>query len=1028
MPDTAELRTRESADTAWLFVVSGVGAWTNAEALAGVSDYFGDGRPLYSGLTPPRVQLGIDVLDARHEDFRTTFQIQDQRTGSTGYLASLFRAWHDSEEPLDLTLDASDQATAVAQVLGRHVGTEYIAADGSRAQWPAFPGWTIGDQHLGLDYENAELPAATVSDVPVVFRGRRCALYRVYRDAETYPDDRSQGWRPWTEAVRRWWGTLEDTGTVDGSIWSISARGPDSLLAGTLGSLTQSRQVSVSVAQLELDDDERGVAMRLRSVRSNPPAAPATGSRAHGESVDFSLQLAATYGDAFDLAAAVNTLVQARAADATPADGAFNAIEGQSVRFEADEVGIRIDDDDGLGFSRMAILEIAMHRKVWTWLGWDLTVQDASLNPLDLDETIPGVGDHDKLAQGFPFSALPSEQTETPGPGYVTVFFDTRAGTDDALGWDNQGVEQVFRPRYFGGSAVLPAELGDGVTVSLANADGGVVRHTGQFDRPPSDIGAPAGATLRQGLWLLEGPRVIGSGDDVEETQIVVATWREGNFPGSVGAGVDPEITITRWLDPRRFGIPRDSVPESGFDWQILQNDPDNMVKATPLLRLGYVEHGYSDRVEEVVLRLLHSTGASEGWTGFEGDAAATFDTTPNEPALVGGTFDAEVADLGLAIPQQLIASATQWRAEFAKIADGAFRNLAAAVRPGVQVLDLLEQWLRFYGVVPSLAGGQYGVRTLLERFSPADVEVVLGQSQKAARPGSIARTKQHLRVYQPIDTFELAYQYDPAAEKFRREVKIRANDRGARYRTDGGTIDVSPRGVRNVNGWLARRTEIAAFWERRHFMLRGWPILSRSVGEQVWPGTIVQLTEPRGVSQDGSYQIAAQIGMVVAYREDARRKTAAVDVLVQAGSSEPFSVFAPSALAYGIDNATNEILVADDWADNGADGWSDAAAFVEPAWSAAGGALDVKGLQWDGATLSETWTGTIAGVTTTAGAARLQLTAAPTGTYYRDMPCLVVPREAANQGAAWALQYLAITGDDAGQYGAGVASSRWVD
>jgi len=48
MPDTAELRTRESADTAWLFVVSGVGAWTNAEALAGVSDYFGDGRPLYS--------------------------------------------------------------------------------------------------------------------------------------------------------------------------------------------------------------------------------------------------------------------------------------------------------------------------------------------------------------------------------------------------------------------------------------------------------------------------------------------------------------------------------------------------------------------------------------------------------------------------------------------------------------------------------------------------------------------------------------------------------------------------------------------------------------------------------------------------------------------------------------------------------------------------------------------------------------------------------------------------------------------
>ena len=57
-----------------------------------------------------------------------------------------------------------------------------------------------------------------------------------------------------------------------------------------------------------------------------------------------------------------------------------------------------------------------------------------------------------------------------------------------------------------------------------------------------------------------------------------------------------------------------------------------------------------------------------------------------------------------------------------------------------------------------------------------------------------------------------------------------------------------------------------------------------------------------------------------------------------------------------------------------------------------------------------------------------LQLSGAPVGTYYRDMPCWVVPREYADQAAAWVLQYVAVIGDSSGEHGAGLRSSRWSD
>lgn len=1036
MPDTTALRAMESAHTAWLLVLEGVGAWTNSEDLAGVADYFGDGRPLWSGLTAPSWEMGIDVLDARIDDFRTTFEIQDRRDfEGGGYLASLFRGWDPSEEQLEETLPASDVATAVVQVLGRHVGTEHIGPAGQRQRWPHLPGWTIGDQHLGLDVENAELPAATVSEVPLVFRGRRVALFRVYRDVVTYPEDPTQGWRPWDEAVKRWWGTLEDHGTVDGSVWSLSARGPDSYVAGQLGSLSQTEGVPVSLP-VQLRENERAVAIRLRSWISSGTQAAPDFDHHYGESIDFSEQLAASYTDPQDLAFAVASIVDSYAA-AVGADGVFEEQFGQSVRFGLDGVGIRIGDN--LGPNRYGGLELVMHQRVWEQLGWDPATQDYVDNPAGLPiEELPGSYSLD-TALGYPVTSV--TPTAPPSTGYWVMLFTTaghlKFSGESSITFDNQGVERFYRPLYTQGAAVIPADLQGGLVVQLDPIGGGQVRHTGQLDRPPApdpadpDQPFPIGGAVtvdRQGVWMLVGPRATEFGDSEDEVQFVVASWQESStFPGTVGPGIDPEIVITRWLDPRRFGVDRVPIPETGRDWAILQNDGENQVRAFPVFRLGVVEHGYSDRAEEVILRVLHTTGASTGWTGYEGDPTATIDTTPNEPVLTVGTFDAEVRDLGLAIPQQLVAPASEWRAQFARLPDGGYRNFNLIARPGLEVSELFEGLFRFYGLMWSLRGGRYGVTTLLDRFGPEDVDVILTQSSKAPRRGSVARTQQELRAFQPIDTFEVEYQFDPEAEKFRRKQTIRANDRGARYRADGYTYKAEVRGIRSTNGWLKRRSEIARFWERRHFMLRRWPVLSRIVGEQVWPGSIVQVTEPRGVSQDGTYRIDAQIGIVVRVREDGSSKSMELDILVQADQSRPFYVMAPSASAYGWDSDTNEILVYDNYLGLPTEGWSDAVGFVEPDWSTVGGDLDVKGLQWDGQQLNEQWTGTVIGVTTTPGAARIQLSTPPVGGYMRDQPCLVVPREYDNQTAAWALAYFAVIGDADGTFGAGGNSTPWM-
>lgn len=1049
MPTTDELRVMEAAHWACLLVVDGLPiAWTDSADLAQQADFFGDGRVIRAGLVPPRVELSIVPFEGKMRSHRAAFTILDRRAAEYGaaadYLADLFKAI-GNEEPLAETLYPA--ATAPAGLYDMHVGTEAIGSAGERRRWPFVNGWAVGDHHIGADWEHGQIPTADVSEDPLTFAGRRVALYRVFRDHLTQPAIRTLGWRPWSEAVRRWWGVLTDSGSVDGARWTIEAAGPEALTERPLGTLTQEHGVTLRVPIVLSDDDgndETRVGVYLRSDASAPNLLGTV--REHYGTYLYTEVLSTSHATPSDLAGEVAAII-GNAIAATGTDGEFESVYGQTASMGLDgSVRIRIQDEVPIA-RRFAVMHLSMHSKVWQALGWAREQGELMGNPLDLEEEFLCLFD-DPNELGFPSSPESLASTAMPpGPGYWTFIFSTAGvliyDTDKSAEWDNQGADRVVFPLYQGGTGVLPANLGTGVVVELAPGDDPHVLHSGQLDRPvasqPGDVTTPysfGGTPVdRQGVWFLVGPRRLpGQPEEFEDIQPVVASWPEGFAPGSVGPGVQPELLLTKWLDPQQFGIPRASMSETG-DWTVLQNSTANL-KAIPAFRLGYSAHSY-ERPERALQRLLYSTGASSGWTGQEGDPGATFDTTPNEPStFVPATFDGEIADLGLAIPKELIANPLEWAAEFDKLPDGEWRKFRMLIHPGFTTNQLFEGLFAFYGLSWSLHGGRYGVRAMTESFTLEDVEVAITQAQKQVDPDRIGdnRTRQELRVMQPINTFKVENGYDCYDATFRNVMEIRATDRGARYRARGHEYTAKAYGILNTSGFRDRASQIARFYEKRHFLLRDYPVKARRPGMDIWPGTIVSITEPRAVSPDGTYGIETHVGMVTRISDDMGIRGNApgmrIDVFVQQDSARTPRLCAPSALVQAYDNGTPKLLHVDDnWLSVEDEDWLDANGFLPPSsYSDPAADIDIKCLSYDGYEWIESFTAVCTGVTATAGACRLTLSAAGiTGTFYEDMVNVVVPREFDAQSQAWPLALLATIGDEDGEFGVGPTdSSRW--
>lgn len=970
-------------------------------------DYdFGDDRQGVLGLSREGLsfRLGIDLRASQFEDSTVRFTIRDFE----GDLAAVFRAVADDEEDLVNVPFASgspvapgDDLSARTELHDKYIGPELIGPAGERHLYPAPPGFSVGLAHA-ISVPSLDLAGSPVSDAPIVWAGRRVCLYRIYRDHVTYPS-RSAGtssWRPFSERELLWFGTLQDQGSVRGHEWTLVADGPESWLRKPLAVGFQPNAVTAN-GVIELNDedgeDERQISVRL------------LGDNTTWGSSLFVAPL--TAGTVDQLIAQVAQVID-DAANAAGLGGTWADEAGWSVSMQAD-ASVRICVANGTLFGGEMRLE--MHRNVWALLGYD--VDDQALLEQDPDNP-----------EAIAF--YPSD--EPYGDGYFTGNFVTGLEGWPA-GEDNHGVTRVWEPIYKGGTHVLPWKLGpEGVDVLLADAlvgGGTTVGHPGQLDKPIRSSAADASAPVsigvnecdRQGLFLFYGKRRFdGSEEEFDEYQVARACWVGGALQqGGLVSG--DTIKITEWLDPRMFGFNRGKLKS---DWIARANAEDDLlIHAVPIASLSYRDE--LDRSDLLIQRLLVTTGTSEGWDA-PSKASPQLDAGDNEPTHEGTVVrDAEHHSLGLAIPEEFVASVDDWNAERDLVDDEDALRVKVAFSTGYQAEDVLRSLMQPVGWCWHLRGGRFGVFCPAHSVTQADVEVSLDRSVKAAEYGKATSDSNEIRAFAPIDKFTIDYNWAPFQNKTTLKAEQAARDSGYRYRP--GAVEHKMIGHHHrpqLGGWYKRVALLSTFWAQRHFIVRGWPVHLVNPGRTIWPGTVVRLTDPTLTDPAGNYQISNRIGFVLGTHTDLASGKKLLDILVLAQSSSNPRLHAPSARGIGYDTSARRLYLEDNWLDAETSAL-DASFMEEPDYvgiTPFGGDMILVCKQWDGDTWAETLRGEVEAIGTTPGASYVQFASGSvTGTYLRDQDCIVVPDTYDDQNAGeWPQQIYGVIADEDGEFDSG--------
>jgi hypothetical protein len=1044
MPSTEELQARALAgEDVWVghvLLIDGVSiGFTDHAGLVGVST---------SGLHQVRLGLQRDGLSFRMALDLRTGQLLDSPLSCTvvdfeGDLAALWRSIDDTERALEhvpigggTNIHPNSDLTSRTELHSRNVGLERIGAAGQRHRFPVPVTYGVGLDH-GIGQPELDLEGSPVSENPIVWNGRRAVLYRCYRDHITYPDDSSAGWRPFSEAVRIWWGTMRDAGEVSGREWSLDFDGPESWLRKPLGLGYQTKPATVA-ADVELIEEERGIGVALMLDLHGGSDRWAAGLHEFSAPTMTGVTLEQIRDE-------VRTEIAATAADAG-ADGTWDDEEGFMVAMDASAVvSIAVPEDQSAywadGLVAKGMMQLVLHHKVWALLGYDIE-QQRNLYP----------DPEDPRALNF-YEANEANFDGLPGPGYWIGYFVT-GGVDLEVwpnGPTNGGATRYFQPWYQGGTMQLladPTNGGEqaGQLIRMGDSALGVdtssttLVHPGQLDRPIAssvdDATAPAQIDGfdcdRQGLWLFYGKRRLGeTEDEVDEYQVARCSW-VGGGAGQDGCVFGDTLLITEWLAPGRFGFNRDRLGSNtafGGDWIARRDtaDPDEgMVQAVPLLTLGYFNGSSYDRADIVLQRLLVTSGTSDGWTSYEGDPAAVVDPGDNEPSgahTIGR--DVEVAALGLGIPDSMVAPISDFDAQAGLLDAGedAILDVKVAFSSGYQSEDVLRSLMQPIGWSWHLRNGQYGVWCPADPVTLADATVALSPSVKTASYKQRGRRtiKQDIRKWQPIDLFKVERSWAPHLNKVTETLELRSQDRGMRYRPGSVTETVKAHWYRGAGGLVQRLAHVARFWAKRHFEVRAYPVPMLGVGEQLWPGSIVRLTDPELVDPSGSYGVVNRLAIVTgcATTMDQDDGTKTVDLLVLADRSTTPRLHAPSAIGRGYNSATERLYIDTNWARIEAASWSDGAHFVEPSYDgipAFGGNAEVVWWQWDGIELVLRGGGTVIGFghDDVLDLDYLQLDNA-SGLYYRDQPALVVLAPTTTANAAFVDELYAPICDDAG-------------
>lgn len=1015
MPTTTELRQRQGAEIGHFVVFDGIEpAFCDRDELVGFDT--GGGHDVQRGLQ----RAGLSYRFA--SDLRTGDLMQSPASipldDFADTLVDLFKISDGSEQSLvdvpmgtGTLITPAEDLTARTDLHGANVGLERIGSGGERHQFPVPPDApdTWGMLHT-ITLDGAGIEAAPVSTDPIVWNGRRCALYRVYIDTDGTP-------RPAAEARRLWMGTLKDDGKVKGRRWTLEADGPESLLRKPLA-LGFQRDPVVAVGDFTLEPDgdasETWIGINLFLAGDGVVVSPESYSVREGVTVITGTtlpEIVQDIRDEFDAAAADASL-----------DGPYEDLPGCMLSMDA---GGRVRLSMSSATESSVTCQVCLHRKVWALLGYDVEMQKTEFERPD-----------SRFVDFHPMQGAPNAGTfasSVPGGDYWTADFVT-GYADENAGLNNGGATRLYEPMYSSGTQVLLHGLneGRGQIFRLGDATLGAdtsqstVAHPGQLMRPIASLPTDAAAAIeidgtpcdRTGFFLFIGKRRFAETDEVfDEAWIGEASWvaAVGQQAGLIAGDT---IIVTKWWQPSLFGFSDKGGIESDWVARVSTIDPDEgVIRAVPIAVVGYSDS--FDDAQKLIPRVLASTGTSTGWDSFAADGAATLAAGENEPSEAPALrCDAEVAPLGLAIPASWVAAPSTFDVVAARVENPAILRTKAAFTAGYPAGDLLRSLMQPWGAVWHLRDGSFGIWCPADGVTLADATLVIDRSVRGEiGSGKFTPPEQGLRYLQPIDRWRCTYNRRAHFGDTSTTEKL-SLDRAFAYRPGTVQADVMAHHMRQPLGLVERLPTLSNWWARRHFPVPNYPI-DIVTAEEAWPGTIVRLTDPELADPRGQYSVTNRLAIVTALRVTldegyhGKGGTASVDLLVLDDGGATPRYHGPVAQAFGYDSATHRIYIAPDsfGLGSGAEAF-----FVEPTYDGVtpfGGDAVIECWQWDGETLAQTCSGTVA----SAGAGYIELTGAITGTYYRDRFTIVVLRPTTTANAAYVDTIYSPVCDAAGQW-----------